>query len=39
MDEAELEDFGSGLTPVTRGWFVVHVRQGEGWFADTRGAR
>ena len=39
MDEARLEDGGSGLTPVTDGWFVVNVRDAEWWFADTRGAR
>ena len=38
-DEARLEDFGSGLTPVTQGWFVVNVRDAEWWFAETRGAR
>jgi uncharacterized cupin superfamily protein len=37
--EAQLEDFGSGLTPVTQGWFVVNVRDAEWWFAETRGAR
>ena len=39
MAEAQLEDFGSGLTPVTRGWFVVNVRDAEWWFAESRGAR
>ena len=39
MPEARLEDFGSGLTPVTQGWFVVNVRDAEWWFAATRGAR
>ena len=39
MPEAQLEDFGSGLTPVTQGWFVVNVRDAEWWFAETRGAR
>ena len=39
MPEAQLEDFGSGLTPVTGGWFVVNVREAEWWFADSRGAR
>ena len=39
MAEAQLEDFGSGLTPVTQGWFVVNVRDAEWWFAETRGAR
>jgi uncharacterized cupin superfamily protein len=37
--ETQLEDFGSGLTPVTQGWFVVNVRDAEWWFAETRGAR
>jgi hypothetical protein len=27
--EAQLEDFGSGLAPVTKGWFVVNVRDAE----------
>jgi uncharacterized cupin superfamily protein len=36
---AQLEDLGSGLTPVTEGWFVVNVRDAEWWFAETRGAR
>ncbi len=26
MDEAQLEDAGSGLAPATAGWFVVNVR-------------
>ena len=39
MPGAQLEDFGSGLTPVTQGWFVVNVRDAEWWFADSRGAR
>ena len=39
MPEAQLEDFGSGLTPVTQGWFVVNVRDAEWWFAERRGAR
>lgn len=39
MAEARLEDFGSGLTPVSDGWFVVNVRDAEWWFADNRGAR
>ena len=38
MVEAKLEDSGSGLAPVTEGWFVVNVRDAEWWFADTRGA-
>jgi hypothetical protein len=36
--EARLEDSGSGLAPVTQGWFVVNVRDAEWWFAETRGA-
>jgi quercetin dioxygenase-like cupin family protein len=36
--EARLEDSGSGLAPVTDGWFVVNVRNAEWWFADSRGA-
>ena len=39
MDEAQLEDSGSGLTPVTDGWFVVNVCDAEWWFAESRGAR
>ena len=39
MDEAPLEDLGSGLTPVGEGWFVVNVRDAEWFFAETRGAR
>jgi uncharacterized cupin superfamily protein len=39
VPEAHLEDLGSGLTPVTQGWFVVNVRDAEWWFADSRGAR
>jgi uncharacterized cupin superfamily protein len=39
VDEARLEDLGSGLTPVTEGWFVVNVRDAEWWYADSRGAR
>ena len=39
MPEARLEDFGSGLTPVTQGWFVVNVRDAEWWFSEKRGAR
>ena len=37
--EAQIEDFGSGLTPVTQGWFVVNVRDAEWWFSERRGAR
>ena len=39
MPEAQLEDSGSGLTPVTEGWFVVNVRDAEWWSSETRGAR
>ena len=39
VPEAQLKDFGSGLTPVADGWFVVNVRDAEWWFAETRGAR
>jgi quercetin dioxygenase-like cupin family protein len=37
VPEAQLEDSGSGLTPVTEGWFVVNVSDAEWWFAETRG--
>ena len=39
MPAAQLEDLGSGLTPVTQGWFIVNVRDAEWWFAESRGAR
>jgi quercetin dioxygenase-like cupin family protein len=39
VPEARLEDSGSGLAPVTDGWFVVNVRDAEWWSAETRGAR
>ena len=39
MTEARLEDAGSGLAPVTEGWFVVNVRDAEWWSSDGRGAR
>jgi hypothetical protein len=39
MPGAQLEDFGSGLTPVTQGWFVVNVRDAEWWSSERRGAR
>ena len=39
VPEARLEDSGSGLTPVTDGWFVVNARDAEWWFAESRGAR
>ena len=38
MLEAQLTDSGSGLAPVTEGWFVVNVRDAEWWFTDTRHA-
>jgi quercetin dioxygenase-like cupin family protein len=37
--EAQLEDSGSGLTPVTQGRFVVNVRDAEWWFSERRGVR
>ena len=39
MAEAQLKDFGSGLSPVTEGWFVVNVRDAEWWNSARRGAR
>jgi uncharacterized cupin superfamily protein len=36
---AQLKNHGSGLAPVTEGWFVVNVRDAEWWSAETRGAR
>jgi uncharacterized cupin superfamily protein len=39
VPEAQLEDSGSGLAPVTEGWFVVNVRDAEWWFTERRGAR
>ena len=39
MREAQLEDSGSGVAPVTDGWFVVNVRDAEWFFAESRGAR
>lgn len=39
MPEARLDDAGSGLAPVTEGWFVVNVRDAEWWNSETRGAR
>src|SRR3982750_3860939 len=38
VKEARLEDAGSGLAPVTEGWFVVSVRDAEWFSSDTRGA-
>ena len=37
--EAQLEGSGSGLAPVSQGWFVVNVRDAEWWFAESRGGR
>jgi quercetin dioxygenase-like cupin family protein len=39
VGEAELDESGSGLAPVTEGLFVVNVRDAEWWFTETRGAR
>ena len=39
MRESRLGDYGSGLAPVTEGWFVVSVRDAEWWSSQTRGAR
>jgi quercetin dioxygenase-like cupin family protein len=39
MHEAQLRNGGSGLAPVTDGWFVVNLRDAEWWFAESRGAR
>ena len=36
VNEARLEDAGSGLAPVTEGWFVVNVRDAE-WFSSGAG--
>jgi uncharacterized cupin superfamily protein len=38
VSEARLEDAGSGLAPVTEGWFVVNVRDAEWFSSETRGA-
>jgi uncharacterized cupin superfamily protein len=38
VEEARLEDAGSGLAPVTEGWFVVNVRDAEWFSSETRGA-
>jgi quercetin dioxygenase-like cupin family protein len=38
LTEARLEDAGSGLAPVTEGWFVVNVRDAEWFTSETRGA-
>lgn len=39
VDEARLEDLGSGLAPVGDGWFIVNVRDAEWFFVEGRGAR
>src|SRR2546430_12738480 len=39
VPEAQLEDSGSGLTPITQGWFVVNVRDAEWWNSESRRAR
>ena len=36
---ARVKNYGSGLAPVTEGWFVVNVRDAEWWSSETRGAR
>jgi uncharacterized cupin superfamily protein len=38
VPEARQEDFGSGLAPVTNGWFVVNLRDAEWWSAKSRGS-
>ena len=38
MDEARLADAGSGLAPVSDGWFVVNVADAEWFSSATRGA-
>ena len=38
VTEARLEESGSGLAPVTEGWFVVNVRDAEWFSSETRGA-
>jgi uncharacterized cupin superfamily protein len=39
VDEAHLEEVGSGLAPVTDGWFVVNVRDAAWLTNDAFGAR
>jgi uncharacterized cupin superfamily protein len=39
VPEARLDDFGSGLAPVTDGWFVVNVRDAEWLTSERMGAR
>ena len=38
MPEARLADTGSGLAPVSDGWFVVNVRDVEWWVSSTFGS-
>ena len=38
VDEARLEDSGSGLAPITDGWFVVNVREAMWLTSETSGA-
>lgn len=38
MPDAPLEDSGSGLAPVSDGWFVVNVRDAEWWTSETFGS-
>jgi uncharacterized cupin superfamily protein len=38
VPEAQLKDSGSGLAPVSEGWFVVNVRDAEWWCSEKRGA-
>jgi uncharacterized cupin superfamily protein len=37
VSEARLHDSGSGLAPVSEGWFVVNVRDVEWWVSETFG--
>jgi uncharacterized cupin superfamily protein len=34
VDEAPLEDLGSGLAPAADGWFVVNVRDAQWWTSE-----
>jgi uncharacterized cupin superfamily protein len=38
VDEARLEDAGSGLAPASEGWFVVNVRDAE-WLTSENGEK
>ena len=38
MPEAQLEDFGSGLAPISEGWFVVNVRDAQ-WLTSEGGEK